>query len=164
MSTSNKNDLINAIGFAISRWQDAVEDFDGAVGEIYELSSVERRCLSSVSHGPQPANVIAKDTKLTPAAVTTLVDRLEKRGFVRRQPDPSDRRKVLVVASDKTREITMEAYHPIFEAGAALLNRYTSSELVLILGFIESVEKMQNEQTDRLRSVTGQYQGDDESD
>lgn len=162
MSTPSKNDLINAIGFAISRWQDSVEDFDGAVGEIYELSAVERRCLGSVTHGPRPANVIAKDTGLTPAAVTTLIDRLERRGFVRRQPDPSDRRKVLVVATDKTRKVTMEAYHPVFEAGAALLDRYSVPELRLIHGFIEDVEKMQNEQTDRLRSAAGQHRRDDD--
>lgn len=153
MSTSSKNELINAIGFAISRWQDAVEDFDGAVGEIYELSAAERRCLSSVSHGPQPANVIAKDTNLTPAAVTTLIDRLERRGFVRRQPDPSDRRKVMVIAAEKTEEVTRETYHPIFEAGAALLRRYSLAEMKLILRFVKEVEEMQREQIIRLRSM-----------
>ncbi|WP_352512401.1 MULTISPECIES: MarR family transcriptional regulator [unclassified Mesorhizobium] len=38
-----------------------------------------------MSHGPRPANVVARETNLTPAAVTTLIDRLEKRGFVSRQ-------------------------------------------------------------------------------
>jgi DNA-binding MarR family transcriptional regulator len=72
------------------------------VGEVYGLSGPERRCLSSVSHGPQPANAIAKNVNLPPAAVTTLIDRLETRGFVRRQSDPDDRRKVMAAAAEKT--------------------------------------------------------------
>ncbi|WJI48228.1 MarR family transcriptional regulator [Mesorhizobium sp. C120A] len=44
------------------------------------------RCDQSRPAGP--ANLVARETNLTPAAVTTLIDRLEKRGFVSRQPDP----------------------------------------------------------------------------
>ena len=32
-------------------------------------NSAERRCLSFVSQGPQAASAIAKETKLTPAAI-----------------------------------------------------------------------------------------------
>jgi DNA-binding MarR family transcriptional regulator len=151
MSTKPTEELIIALGFAISRWQDSVEDFDGAVGEIYGLSAAERRCLSSVSHGPQPANAIAKDVNLTPAAVTTLIDRLEKRGFVRRQSDPHDRRRVMVAAAEKTEELTRQTYQPVFEAGAALLENYSMEEMALIRKFIEEVTAMQISQTNALR-------------
>ncbi len=151
MSSTTRTDLVEAIGYAISRWQDSVEAFDGAVAEIYELSAPERRCLGAINHAPQPASVIAKETNLTPAAVTTLIDRLEKRGFVRRQPDPHDRRKVLVAPAEKTREMVEEAYRPVFLAGAALLKTYTIDELKLILRFIEEVEVMQKEQRIRLQ-------------
>lgn len=147
----SRNELVNAIGFAISRWQDAVETFDGTVAEIYVLSAAERRCLGSISHGPQPASAIARETNLTPAAVTSLIDRLEKRGFVRRQPDPDDRRKVMVAAGKKTEELIKRAYHPIFEAGAALLAKYSVAEMQLLLGFIEEVCVMQSAQTESLR-------------
>ena len=151
MPRSTRKELVNAIGFAISRWQDAVETFDGTVAEIYVLSAAERRCLGAISHGPQPANLIARETNLTPAAVTSLIDRLEKRGFVSRQPDPDDRRKVMVAAGKKTEELVRRCYHPIFEAGAALLEKYTVAEMQFLLGFIEEVEAMQKAQTERLR-------------
>lgn len=35
----------------MSRWQDAVETFDGTVAEIYMLSAAERRCLGAINHG-----------------------------------------------------------------------------------------------------------------
>ncbi|MER8902110.1 MarR family transcriptional regulator [Mesorhizobium sp. M0772] len=143
MPRSTEEELVNAIGFAMSRWQDAVETFDGTVAEIYVLSAAERRCLGAISHGPRPANVVASETNLTPAAVTTLIDRLEKRGFVSRQPDPDDRRKVMAAAGKKTEELVRRCYHPIFEAGAALLEKYSVAEMQFLLGFIEEVEEMQ---------------------
>lgn len=148
---TSREELVRTLGFAISHWQDSVEDFDSAVGDVYGLSAPERRCLSVVSHGPQPANVIAKAVNLTPAAVTTLIDRLEKRGFVQRQADPTDRRKVMVAAAEKTEEVTRQAYFPIFMAGAALLENYSIEEMHLILKFIDEVTVMQTNQTEAFR-------------
>src|SRR5215468_2791985 len=103
--SSPKRDLIAAIGLATQRWQDATEAFDDAVGRIHDLSSAERQALSLVSQGPQTASAIARETALTPAAVTTLIDRLEERALARRRRDTTDRRKIFVEATDKTREL-----------------------------------------------------------
>lgn len=43
--------------------------------------------------------------ELSTGAVTSLVDRLERRGHLERQPNPSDRRSVLVQLTDSGREI-----------------------------------------------------------
>ena len=48
-------------------------------------------------HGPAPAGRLAELTGLTTGAVTGVIDRLETGGFVRREDDPADRRKVIVV-------------------------------------------------------------------
>jgi MarR family len=48
-------------------------------------------------HGPAPAGGLAELTGLTTGAVTGVIDRLEAGGFVRREVDPHDRRKVIVV-------------------------------------------------------------------
>src|SRR5215467_3191885 len=48
-------------------------------------------------HGPAPAGRLAELTDLTTGAVTAVIDRLEQGGFVRRELDPADRRKVIVV-------------------------------------------------------------------
>src|ERR1051325_9758992 len=47
-------------------------------------------------HGPAPAGRLPELTGLTTGAVTGVVDRLEDGGFVRREVDPADRRKVIV--------------------------------------------------------------------
>ncbi|WP_196815014.1 MarR family transcriptional regulator [Mesorhizobium sp. L103C105A0] len=106
------------------------------------------RCDQSRSAGP--ANLVARETNLTPAAVTTLIDRLEKRGFVSRQPDPDDRRKVMVAAGKKTEELVRRCYHPILEAGAALLEIIRRPRCSFCSAYQE-VEAMQKAQTERVR-------------
>src|SRR3569833_1561798 len=95
-SRTSKAALIDDVGGMVVRLQDATQRYDEAVGEVYGLGPAERLCLSFLLEGPQTASAIARHTRLTPAAVTALIDRLEKRGFVRRRPDPDDRRKVMV--------------------------------------------------------------------
>jgi len=76
MSRDDKSALIEQLGLVIVRWQDATQKYDEAVGEIYGLSAAERLCLSFLWPGPQTASAIARETRLTPAAVTSLIDRL----------------------------------------------------------------------------------------
>jgi DNA-binding MarR family transcriptional regulator len=150
MSSRQRDELIGAIGVAIMRWQDATETFDEAVGRLHDLNSADRRCLSFVSLGPQNASAIAKETALTPAAVTALIDRLETRGLVQRRPDASDRRKVLVEATDKTRELIRGTYLPTAQAGAKLLASYSTEELTAIHRFLEEALALQQQMTGRL--------------
>ncbi|MFJ9363341.1 MarR family winged helix-turn-helix transcriptional regulator [Nocardia sp. NPDC101769] len=46
--------------------------------------------------GSMTAGELADRTGLSTGAVTRLVDRLERAGYVRRVPDPADRRKVVI--------------------------------------------------------------------
>jgi DNA-binding MarR family transcriptional regulator len=85
--------------------------------------------------------------RLTPAAVTALIGRLEARGFVRRKPDASDRRKVLVEMAEATEKLARDAYLPMSEAGAANLGRYTEAELKLFAQILEDSLGIQENMT-----------------
>jgi len=150
MSSSEKGKLIETIGVTVMRWQDATEAFDETVGQLHNLTSADRRCLSFVSLGPQTASAIAKETALTPAAVTALIDRLEVRKLVQRRSDASDRRKVLVEATDKTRELIRGTYTPIAQAGVKMLASYSVAELTAIGRFVEDALVLQQRMTTRL--------------
>jgi DNA-binding MarR family transcriptional regulator len=150
MSSRRREQLVKAIGLAIMRWQDETETFDEKVGELHDLNSADRRALSLISQGPQTASAIAKETALTPAAVTALIDRLEKRKLVQRRADASDRRKVLVEATDKARVLIAGSYGPIARAGAELLGRYSTRELIVISRFLDEALALQKQMTDAL--------------
>jgi DNA-binding MarR family transcriptional regulator len=153
--SSGKAALVDALGSTVVRWQDATQKHDEAVGEIFDLGPAERLTLSILWDGQKTASAIARHTRLTPAAVTALIDRLEKRGFVRRLADPNDRRKVLVEAGAATAKITAEAYAPLQQAGAAQLAKYSAAELQMMLDMLSESLRIQEEMTRTLLARHG---------
>ncbi|OEO28753.1 hypothetical protein VW23_003095 [Devosia insulae DS-56] len=151
-SSDAKAELVQRLGTLIVRWQEATQRYDEEVGAMFKLGSAERLCLSFLTSGPQTASAIARATRLTPAAVTSLIDRLEARNFVRRQPDPHDRRKVLVELAEATAEVIEKAYAPMAIAGAETLGKRSLEELRFLTEVIEEVLAIQNQMTERLQS------------
>lgn len=152
-SRDAKAELVQHLGTLIVRWQEATQRYDEEVGAIFQLGPAERLCLSFLTSGPQTASAIARATRLTPAAVTSLIDRLEARGFVRRKPDPLDRRKVMVEAAEATFALIEKAYAPLAAAGAEALGRRSIDELNLLTAAIEEVLAIQNRMTEELQST-----------
>ena len=146
-------ELIAEIGEMIAAWQDATQLYDETVGEIFQLGPKERLCLSFLRHGPQTASTIAKATRLTPAAVTSLLDRLEARRFVVRQPDPDDRRKISVRLGEATAELIHLAYRPMAEAGQQVFAKRSMEELRLVAEVIKDAMAVQEQVTERLRAT-----------
>ncbi|MFE2750861.1 MarR family winged helix-turn-helix transcriptional regulator [Actinosynnema sp. NPDC059335] len=72
--------------------------FHSRVAERMGLSATDEKCLDLAlrSGGPITAGRIAELSGLSTGAVTGVIDRLERAGYVRRVRDPHDRRKVLV--------------------------------------------------------------------
>jgi DNA-binding MarR family transcriptional regulator len=72
--------------------------FHTKVAEQMGLSTTDEKCLDLAirAEGPLTAGRIAELSGLSTGAVTGVIDRLERAGYVRRVRDPHDRRKVLV--------------------------------------------------------------------
>lgn len=150
MSSLSRDELIAQLGGLVMRWQDATQRYDEAVGARWGLNASERLCLSFLMHGPRTASAIATETRLTPAAVTALVDRLAERGFVRRLADPNDRRKVMVELAPAAYALAEEAYAPLQVAGVAMLEQYSQAELAVFARFLAESIALQQEFTEKL--------------
>jgi DNA-binding MarR family transcriptional regulator len=89
-------------------------------------------------HGPAPAGRLAELTGLTTGAVTGVVDRLEKGGFVRREVDPADRRKVIVVPDAERVDRDLFPHFPSLQRAAArqFYEDFSIAELGLITKFL----------------------------
>jgi DNA-binding MarR family transcriptional regulator len=72
-------------------------------------------------------NELAREVVLSPTAMSRFVDRVEAGGYVRREPDPADRRALQVVLTDEGRALLRRMW-PVYAAGierhfAAFLGR-----------------------------------------
>jgi DNA-binding MarR family transcriptional regulator len=108
--------------------------FHTRVAERMGLSPTDEKCLDLAlrAEGPITAGKIAERSGLSTGAVTGVIDRLERAGYVRRVRDPHDRRKVLVevTAGDESK------FDHLF-AGARdtlreVLSRFTPEELEVL--------------------------------
>jgi len=65
---------------------------------------------------PLRVNQLADAVVLSPTAMSRFVDRLERHGHVRREPDPQDRRALQVTITDDGRKLLRRMW-PIYERG-----------------------------------------------
>ena len=71
--------------------------FQQAIADRLGLNTTDLMCLSFLSDTePLTAGQLAEATGLTTGSVTVMIDRLEKAGYVQRERDPTDRRRVIV--------------------------------------------------------------------
>ena len=119
------------------------------------INATDLNCLNIVAlTGPMTAGELARETGLTTASITGVLDRLEEGGFVRRERDPKDRRRVIVNLSlgPALREIG-PTFGPLVKAWRAAAASYSDDELTLLLGFQRRFEEIVREQLARLRET-----------
>lgn len=87
------------------------------------------------------AGRLAEITGLSTSAVTTAVDRLEKRGFVERTRDPGDRRKVVIRSTGAHDSEAAEIFSVVAEGFKRVLGNYDDAELELISGFVRRINE-----------------------
>lgn len=133
----------------IGQWQDATQAFDEAIGNKLGLITAEHRCLKALMDGAKTAGLLAQASGLTPAAATSMIDRLEKRGFVERQRDGADRRKVLVAMTKPAAETLGKFYRPMADDAAKMLARFAPVDLSIIENFVASALALQQAHIER---------------
>src|SRR5919112_6892693 len=65
---------------------------------------------------PLRVKELAEAVVLSPTAMSRFVDRVAKAGYVRREPDPDDRRALQIVITDKGVELLQKMW-PVYRAG-----------------------------------------------
>lgn len=111
--------------------------FRNTLAKAMNLTLTESLCLTMLGvMGPLPPSVLARLTGLTSGATTTLLDRLQTRGFIRRAPHPEDRRSIQIHLTDTHSDQAKALVGPVQKAHQELLGRYSPEELRLITGFL----------------------------
>ncbi len=127
--------------------------FHAAIAERVGLSATEHKALDLLSRsGPLTAGQLAEVTGLTTGAITGLIDRLEKVGFVQRKRDQSDRRKVVIYpVTEKIEQEIAPLFVSMSQQTEQLLSRYSRQDPVLIQDFMRRSIVLLKEKTNKLR-------------
>ncbi|MDQ3856291.1 MAG: MarR family transcriptional regulator [Chloroflexota bacterium] len=155
MSNDVRNQLIGEVAHEVAELQNAVDIVDEAAAKRLGINRTDLRVLGAlVRRGSMTAGQLAKVSGLTPGAMTTAIDRLERAGYVRRARAADDRRSVLVEVTAEGNTRSDELYGPIGQEGIASLAHYTDQELLLVRDFLRAARELQERHAQRI-SVEG---------
>jgi DNA-binding MarR family transcriptional regulator len=130
--------------------------FHQAVADVLGLYITDHKCLDLIrQYGAMPAGRLAELTGLTTGAVTGIIDRLEKAGYVRRANDPKDRRRTIVepIRNKKLEKKIEVIFTPFHERMHKLLSLYSDSELAFLLDVLTKTLDMMHQELMKLRGL-----------
>jgi DNA-binding MarR family transcriptional regulator len=125
------------VGRLVRRHSLATVLFHHAVAERLGLGPWDHKCLDLLrERGTLTGSDLVAITDLTSGAITGVVARLERAGFVRREPDPHDRRQqILYPVVERMRDIH-QVFDPIRKDVTALLESFDTHQLTAIAEFL----------------------------
>jgi DNA-binding MarR family transcriptional regulator len=129
--------------------------FHQAVADELGLYITDHKCMDIIHRfGAMPAGRLGEMTGLTTGAITGMIDRLEKAGYVRRANDPKDRRKTIVepLRNKKLERKIEMIFTPLHERMHKFLSSYSDGELTFLLDAMTKLIEQTHEESKRLRS------------
>ena len=115
------------------------------------LHVTDAECIDFLMEmGPSTAGALAKATRLTTGAMTNVIDRLERSGFVKRNPDPKDRRKVVVSYIPQKKAGMTADYASLAGEVQQLFMKYNLDELNLFTTNMQALTDIYIKQVDSL--------------
>jgi DNA-binding MarR family transcriptional regulator len=152
-ASGRRAELTDALGREMRKVSAQSVLFSQAAADRLGMNSTDLECLDLLSlNGPLPAGRLAELTGLTTGAITGVIDRLERAGYVRRERDPHDRRRVIVQPILERQAEAMPVFLPMGRAMDALYASYSDEQLAVILDFSARANAIVLEQIARLRA------------
>ena len=139
----------------LARAHEAANDaFDEVAREKLGINRTDLRCLNIVDNqGPMTAGRLAELSGLTTAAVTSVLDRLERAGYARRVRDQEDRRQVMVEVTPLLAERATPIWGPLGEEAHSALARMPVEELQSLIDFYRLGIELNERHIERVRHL-----------
>ncbi|WP_207946861.1 MarR family transcriptional regulator [Actinomadura sp. 7K507] len=102
------------------------------------MNVTDAQCVHALLlDGPQTPGRLAQLMGITTGgAITAVIDRLEKAGYVRRTRDPDDRRRVIVELVEESADRFARYFEPISRLFRERLDGYTDEQIALLLDWV----------------------------
>jgi DNA-binding MarR family transcriptional regulator len=150
-----RNERVAALTAALAQTGELSVLFSRAIAERVGIHPTDLESLDILRReGPMTAGRLAELTGLsTGGAITALIDRLERLGYVRRERDTNDRRRVMVrVITERERDLA-PFYSPLERAMLDLIARFSDDELAVVLDFINQTNEIMFDQVARVQDM-----------
>jgi DNA-binding MarR family transcriptional regulator len=134
----------------------------GSIGSLHARALADRAGVHQTDFealdvldwaGAISAGELAKRVGVTSGAITGVIDRLERDGWVRRVRDPGDRRKVIVEMVPERAAATGHVFAPLVADLEAVNDRFDDDQLAAILDYLSACNDAIERSTARLRAT-----------
>jgi DNA-binding MarR family transcriptional regulator len=141
--------LVREVQFALRGIGTRLGRLNDAVAGLVDLKGGDIELLDHVGRvGPVSPGELAAQLHVHPATMTGILDRLEKGGWVARERDSPDRRKVKVRAIRTRGSELVRLYAPMNTAISKLCASFTTEQLTAIRDFLVGISTAAAEATD----------------
>ncbi len=152
LSLPNKT-TIDRLVLEIRKFIAASIFFNARAAESAGLGLTDMQMLNVLHlNGPSTPSYLAAGTGLSSGGVTVALDRLQKAGFIRREPNPADRRSLLVALVPTRLRKLNSMYQDVEKETRSLLATLPEQDLKTVVRFFETlhaVESNRNSSTHR---------------
>ncbi len=120
--------------------------FNAQAAEKAGLGLTDMQMLHMLQlYGPATPSRLAAGTGLSSGGVTVALDRLEKSGFIRREPNPADRRSLLIRLIPASLMQVAAMYEGVESATRRQLATLSSGDLEAVIRFFEALTMVRTE-------------------
>jgi len=131
--------------------------FRDLVAKRTGMTQTEISCAGFlIEKGEATPSELAEITGLTSGAITGVITRLQKKGFVTHDRDTKDRRKVIVKGVPKKLAHAMFYYQPIAERYYGLLSTFDKDHLEFLMEHSKNISKIMEEEIEKLERRSGE--------
>lgn len=128
---------------ALRRIVQAIDQHSSRLGKEFGLTTPQLLVLQTVAATQeQPIRAISAEVNLSQATVTSIVDRLERRGLLCRERSGTDRRKVYLVITETGRALLAKAPKPLQENFLLRFDRLRDWEQHQVVAVLKQVAEM----------------------
>jgi len=153
----NREGIIQAINQKFREISTETIMFHQAIADVLGLHITDHKGLDLIyRYGPMPAGRLSELTGLTTGAVTGIIDRLEKAGYVRRVNDPKDRRRTIIelTRNRKLERKLEDIFTPLSMRMHKVLSSYSDNELAFLFNVLTKSLEQSHEELMKLRKGT----------
>jgi MarR family transcriptional regulator, organic hydroperoxide resistance regulator len=129
--------------------------YNQQIADRVGLRLTDMQCINVLDlMGPSTPGELARSTGLTTGGVTVMLDRLEKAGYVKREPNPRDRRSVLVRLKPAKLKKVNAFYGGMYDRVAGLLDEAPESELRSVVNLLAKMNGFSAQHPPRVSAAT----------